>query len=152
MKISCIDDIFRHINRSKFNFRNTQIFWCVYIYIYKSKFHPCNQCWKKPNILLQFQYCFWSRDLCMFTYCSCFWNFKTLTECTQKLIWIYMCIHVVWGYYLAWGLGLLLCKPKPLHDNQHYQVPCRCFKPPQGTFHFFEKNIEQINMEMPQNV
>ena len=50
------------------------------------------------------------------------------------------------GLGLLLALGLLLCKPQPLHDNHSHQVPCNMkgvLKPPQDTF-FLQKKRKQI--------
>ena len=49
------------------------------------------------------------------------------------------------GLGLLLALGLLLCKPQPLHDNHSHQVPCNMkgvLKPPQDTFYILAKNIK----------
>ena len=83
----------------------------ICLYINLTSIHVIRADKKRRNILLQIHYWFWFCHLCMFTSCSCYWNFKTLRPCTQKLSWIYMCIHVVWGYYVAWGY----CFANPNH-------------------------------------
>ena len=65
---------------------------------------------------------------------------------TYTLICLFLYVSIYsGGLGLLLALGLLLCKPQPLHDNHSHQVPCNMkgvLKPPQDTFYILAKNIK----------
>ena len=78
---------------------------CFYINL--NSIHVIRAEKKRADILPQIHYCFWFCHLCMFTYCSCYWNFQTLRQCTQKLSWIYICVFMWCGVIIWLGVTAL---------------------------------------------